>query len=104
MRGSGRYILKDRIPVACDDLLTWARWFEGAERVVHQENVGELFVSTVFLGLDHQFVGGPPLLFETMVFGKAGAGDDIYQARCSTWEQAETQHAEAVEWVRRKAQ
>lgn len=27
------------------------------------------WVSTVFLGLDHQYGEGPPLVFETMVFG-----------------------------------
>ena len=31
--------------------------------------VGEAEVSTVFLGLDHSFVSGPPVLFETMIFG-----------------------------------
>lgn len=33
------------------------------------DHIGELFVSTVFLALDHAF-SGPPLLFETMIFGK----------------------------------
>lgn len=28
----------------------------------------KFFVSTVWLGIDHSFRGGPPLLFETMVF------------------------------------
>jgi hypothetical protein len=31
--------------------------------------IGEQKVSTVWLGLDHQFLGGPPLIFETMIFG-----------------------------------
>lgn len=29
---------------------------------------GEAFVSTVWLGIDHSFGDGPPLIFETMVF------------------------------------
>lgn len=47
------------------------------DRVVKQEVV--LFgrvVSTVFLGIDHSFGFGPPLLFETMVFrSRRGLGD-----------------------------
>lgn len=31
---------------------------------------GGRFVSTVFLGLDHSWMGGPPLVFETMIFEK----------------------------------
>lgn len=32
-------------------------------------------VSTVFLALNHQFVNGPPILWETMVFGGPTDGD-----------------------------
>jgi hypothetical protein len=90
------YILVDRQPVKEPDILAWALWkgFNHAECVVAQEHVGELFISTVFLGLDHNWARrGPPLLFETMVFsGKAALG----QRRCSTWSQAEEQHANVV--------
>lgn len=51
-------------------------------------------VSTVWLGLDHNFYGeGPPLIFETMIFG--GPLND-YQERYSTEEQARTGHNAAV--------
>jgi len=62
-------------PVPTTDLLKWARWFETAERhVCHDMDEGpggdKVRVSTVFLGLDHRFGGdGPPLLWETLVFG-----------------------------------
>jgi hypothetical protein len=61
--------------------------------------VGKVDISTVFLGLDHNFFGGKPLLFETMVFG---GENDEYQNRCSTWEEAEAMHQVAVEIVRLK--
>ena len=68
------YILKDRKPVPVDEL-EWAQWF-GAhhdERVVGRWDFAGTEVSTVFLGCDHQFRDdGPPLLFETMVFGPHG--------------------------------
>ena len=90
---SDKYILKDRKPVRCDDLVEWSKQFGSASRIVAQTNVRGINVSTVFLGIDHNFSGGAPLLFETMVFG---IGEDESQVRCSTWEEAEVQHAEAV--------
>lgn len=37
-------------------------------RRVAWDAVGDLEVSTVWLGLDHSFGLGPPLIFETMIF------------------------------------
>ena len=53
-------------------LLEWAEWFEHFElRNIAQTEISEnVRVSTVFLGIDHNFLDdGPPILFETMVFG-----------------------------------
>lgn len=36
---------------------------------VGQTQIGNIYVSTVFLSLDHAVFGGPPVLFETMIFG-----------------------------------
>ncbi len=37
---------------------------------VKKTKVGEVKISTVWLGLDHNFDGvGPPIIFETMIFG-----------------------------------
>ena len=40
-------------PVLEPDLLTWARAFEELDRLVKAEQVGEFWVSTVFLGVDY---------------------------------------------------
>lgn len=64
-------------PQPCDDLLVWAQWFETTNRIVSNDyDEGDptraVRVSTVFLGLDHNFSldhKGPPVLWETMVFG-----------------------------------
>jgi hypothetical protein len=93
---SRRYILNDHEPVPCDDLIGWAMWLEKANRIVGKDMVGEVRVSTVFLGLDHSFGQGPPMLFETMVFG--GPLDSACE-RCSTWEQAEAQHSAMLKRV-----
>ena len=54
-------------------------------------------VSTVWLGIDHQFGNGPPLIFETMTFrGTHALGD---QERYSTEAQAIEGHRRMVELV-----
>ena len=47
----------------------WLRGFKdpGLKRVAKAE-IGDSTVSTVWLGLDHNFSPGPPLIFETLVF------------------------------------
>lgn len=74
-------------------LLEWDKWFEKADRTVDKTEIGDARVSTVFIGLDHSWDGGRPLLFETMVFG--GPLDEE-QERCSTWDEAVQQHAAMV--------
>lgn len=82
------YVLdEDDDPVAVADVLEWAQWMERAkwDRVVLQTHIdrrgrrvaevpiarrrGGVAVSTVFLGLDHAWTSGPPVLWETMIFG-----------------------------------
>jgi hypothetical protein len=98
------YTLAGQTPVPEPDLLKWAYWMETSDRVVDRTRLGASLISTVFLGLDHGRIGygGPPLLFETMIFTDGEAED--FQERCSTWLQAEQQHARAVEgWKTRQA-
>jgi hypothetical protein len=94
------YILDhERHPVQVDDVLTWGRWFELTEnRHVANDHLGEVWVSTVFIGLDHRYGDGPPLIFETMIFG--GGPLDGMMWRYSTWDDAETGHRMAVKKVR----
>jgi hypothetical protein len=64
-------------PVCWDhDFLAWAQWFETADRTVAKardegvtDPAQQVEVSTVFLGLNHQWQDGPPLLWETLVRG-----------------------------------
>lgn len=88
--------------VPCASMLEWAAWMEtGGSRVVAQERIGPLFVSTVFLGLDHRHGPGAPLLFETMILD---GGEDSYQTRAGTWAQAQAAHAEAAAVARARVE
>jgi len=92
------YVLDGHTAVLERDIYKWGEWFQNADRVVKKSFLeeGDVEVSTVFLGIDHSFSdGGPPILFETMVFG----GPDQEMDRCSTWEKAEKMHEKMVRRV-----
>ena len=97
---SNKYILIGQQPVPEADVIAWARWFENAgdQRTVCRTTVGDADVSTVFLALDHRFSGdGPPILWETMIFGGRYDG---WQARHTSREEAEGYHHKIVEALR----
>lgn len=77
----------------------WAQWLKDSrdkKRIASTEYGDDIRVSTVFLGLNHAWGDGPPMIFETMIFGGEHSDD---QVRCSTYEEAEAQHAEACKLV-----
>lgn len=85
------YTLEGHTPVPCDDFMTWAMLYEDRGRVVQQDQIGEYWISTVFLGMNTRLWGGPPVLFESMVFlGEKSTGAD---QRYSTWDEAVAGHA-----------
>ena len=86
------YILRGHDVVQCT-IEEWMKWFETNDdkRRVALTTQGNVTVSTVFLGIDLTF-GGPPLIFETMIFGGEREG---YQKRYSTWLEAEEGHKNA---------
>lgn len=77
-----------------------------ADRVLARTEVGWLTVSTVFLGLDHGLYDGPPVLWETMIFGRGRlasfrgmpflARDSYDQRRYTSREDALLGHEEMV--------
>lgn len=94
MRRPIHYYLEGRTALPWHgDLLEWAEKMQATRRVA-LDQVDEVTISTVFLGIDHQWLEGPPLLFETAIFsGEDGAGD---LERCSTYAEAEAMHRQAV--------
>jgi hypothetical protein len=82
-------------------------WFEHPDRAtkwatgqrVARTVIGDIVVSTVWLmGIDHEWrPGHPPLIFETMIFGRGG-DDDC--RRYNTEEQAIRGHITAVDRIR----
>lgn len=87
------YILDDGKPLKVDDVLMWAQWFGTAERVVAADNVGDARILTVFLGFNHNWGFGDPILWETII---VGGQHGQHQTRYSSLEDAVAGHAEAL--------
>lgn len=100
---NGKYILDDDgKPVECEDLMQWSRWFEViANRRLAEDLVGDVRVSTVFLALDHNWSdAGPPVLWETMIFGGKTDEFDDWCERYTNRDAAMEGHAKALALVR----
>lgn len=101
---TGKYILdKNGNPQPCEDIYEWGEWYEKStkQRKVARDKVGKVTVSTVFIGIDHNFGEGPPLLFETMIFNDGGEHDQ-YQERYSTRQEALAGHIKALRLLEAK--
>jgi hypothetical protein len=86
-------------PISMED---WAKSLEKERRVAQELLPDGKWVSTVWLGLDHNFLhDGPPLIFETMVFPQ-GDMAEIDMDRYSTEAEALAGHKAMVEkWSNR---
>ena len=80
-------------------MMEWANLLENKDyKIIKQEELSNgKWVSTVWLGLNHNFGTGKPLIFETMVFPNEGDFSDVDVERYSTLEEAEEGHQELVE-------
>jgi len=87
------YILDGKTPVPLFDTTKWGL---KVDKIIGKDQFGSVSVSTVFLGMDHSFSGGDPVLFETMIFG---GEHDQYQERYCTWDEAEKGHQIACDLV-----
>ena len=67
----------------------WSRLLADPAKVLAQTDLpGGAWVSTVWLGLDHSFGRGAPMLFESMVFASREDSTDLDCVRYSTREDA----------------
>jgi hypothetical protein len=99
-----QYVIEGGRPVPARDTVDWCLFFEApSNRRVRSTRLPGVWVSTVFLGLDHGFGRGAPVLWETMVFvEKDLPWDEIHeqQRRYSSRRAAVEGHDETVQLVR----
>jgi hypothetical protein len=87
-------------PVPEPDPIAFGRWFENinARRVAYTTLPGDIEVSTVFLGMDHDFgLSGQPVLWETMIC-RAGVWCEQWRYTSREAAVANSRVAEVVEW------
>jgi hypothetical protein len=101
------YVLDDdKRPVAVSDLMEWVEWraAHDHERTLAYDQIGDVRVSTVFLGIAGVEMvfhpDGEPLLWETMIFNGTEA---LYQTRYTSHDEAIAGHAVAVALVHKGA-
>jgi len=95
---SRNWILDGKKPIPAT-ILEWGEMMANFDQKrVDQTIIKKINISTVFLGYDSGFCfnDGPPVLFETMIFG---GKHDGYMDRYCTWDEAEEGHAIAVRFV-----
>lgn len=97
------YLLKGKTPRLVKDSKEWAKWYKKHSQQIDACVVGNYSITTVFIGIDHNFFGkGPPLLFETMVFECKRAAINNFTRRYSTWDEAQAGHDEIVKELKGK--
>lgn len=92
------YILNEKgEPERCSDVFKIEAFMGdiNKRRVGYEKLTSKISVSTVFLCLDHNYLGeGDPVLWETMIFG---GEHDGYQKRATSKKEALEHHNEAVD-------
>ncbi len=91
------YYHRDGRPAASFQEIASEMSFPGKR--VAKDTAGVAEVSTVFLGLNHGWGDGPPLIFESLVFDGPLDGE---MRRYSTEIEARAGHAELLELVRKE--
>lgn len=94
------YILdENNQPVKVNNSNDWPNGFGEDMRRVALDEINEVSISTVFLGVDHNIGGLKPVLWETMCFSH-NLDYDQYQEKYTSHEEAIAGHKKCVDAVR----
>lgn len=80
------YILKGKTPICVDQDIS--KYPDANERIIVRSERGDLLVSTVFLGMDHSWGNGDPILFESMTFKDGSQFEELGCERYTTYDDA----------------
>ena len=95
------YILDENNKPVKSTIVDCSKWLEEnpERKAVKQEHIGDIFISTVFLGLDHAWDSNVPVLWETMIFR---GEHDQYMDRYTSYEDALEGHQTALNLVNKQ--
>lgn len=99
MEGNYFYMLEGHVavPVPYED---WAPQDIEIRRVA-EDTIGDVWISTVFIMINHALGDDKPQLFETMIFRTDDHESTDFTQRYATWEEAEATHRLIVDVLRR---
>ena len=94
------YYILDELnePVRVENAFDWSNKFNEKMRRVALDEVNGVSISTVFLGIDHSFGSGKPLLWETMCFSH-NLDYDQYQERYTSYKDTVEGHKQCVDSI-----
>lgn len=92
----------DNNPIPCSSILEYEEWFMKHGSTVAKSKFKDtknisIYISTVFLGLDHSHNSTVPILWETMVFG---GPFDQQLVRYSSFKDALKGHNEIIDGIK----
>lgn len=102
------YLLnEDREVIPCPEGFNWGEWIEktvgfrsvGSKTFTSGDTGIDIWVATTFTGTNSSIFGGPPLVFETMVFRNGHASES---RKASSWQEAEQNHQIFCEKVKKE--
>jgi hypothetical protein len=84
------------------NLTEWLNIWKSSDRVVAKSvTKNGCLISTVYLGMNHRWGAGPPLIYETMTFPPDGDNGELDMERYTTRAEAEAGHARMVaKWAK----
>ncbi len=86
----------DKNVVECSSALEWGEWLQTADRCVQKDEIDNVLVSTVFIGL-----GSFGQMFETMVFRDGSLlEEERFTRHYETYTDAANGHCETLKAVR----
>ncbi len=93
---------KNAISCSQEDWAHQKQGMYGSEfKHVAKETVNDMWISTVWLGLNHAYPGDEkPKIFETMILNEKKREWLDYEEHYSTWQEALDGHRRAVQWVK----
>lgn len=87
-----------------EQVLAWAKDREGEKACVVQQDTlpNGIYISTVWIGIAQNMLGGEPLIFESMVFDKKHAQKIFEKAMYSTLGKAKEGHKVLIKKYRKR--
>lgn len=93
------YILDEHGQVVPVDKTVWVRYVMRSGQHLRRTRIGNMVVSTIFLGIPFAYSKDEPLLFETAIWD-CDRNECNVSRRYTTLAEAEAGHAELVLWVK----